>query len=202
MCLLRFLFFGHISGFSFFDPHTKLPIGPKQQRNEASFDLRTELYRIFGNDLTQVPVIQSSTINVFLSEVGPSVERFENVKRFASWLGLCPDNRITGGRILSARTRDVKSRLPYARRIATQSLYRSQTVLGDYFRRMRARVGAPEAITATAHKLARILYYLVKNRCPYDASVFAKEEELHHQRRQKYLQKQAAALGLQLVPLQ
>ena len=149
-----------------------------------------------------MPAIQSSTISVFLSEVGPSVERFENVKRFASWLGLCPDNRITGGRILSARTRDVKSRLAYALRMATQSLYRSQTVLGDYFRRMRARLGAPEAITATAHKLARILYYLVKNRCPYDASVFAKEEALHHQRRQKYLQKQAAALGLQLVPLQ
>ncbi len=74
-------------------------------------DQRTELYRIFGNDLTQVPAIQSSTISVFLSEVGPSVARFEKVKRFASWLGLCPDNRIKGGRILSARRTDVKSRL-------------------------------------------------------------------------------------------
>jgi transposase len=172
----------------------------KPTRNEANFDLRTELYRIFGMDLTQVPAIQSATVSIFLSEVGPSVERFENVKRFASWLGLCPDNRITGGRVLSARTRDVKSRLAYALRIAVQSLHRSQTVLGEYFRRMRARLGAPEAITAAAHKLARILYHLVKNRCPYDASVFAKEEELHRQRRQKYLQKQASALGFQLIP--
>lgn len=174
----------------------------KPTRNEVGFDLRTELYRIFGMDLTQIPGVQSSTVSLLLSEVGPSVERFENVKRFASWLGLCPDNRITGGRVLSARTRDVKSRLAYALRIAAQSLYRSQTVLGDYFRRMRARLGAPEAITATAHKLARIFYYLVKNRCPYDASVFGNEEELHRQRRQKNLQKQASALGFQLIPVQ
>ena len=173
----------------------------KAQRNEVSFDLRHELYRIFGVDLTQVPGLQSTIVSVFLSEVGPSVERFGNVKQFASWLGLCPDNRITGGRILSAATRDVKSRLAYALRMGAQTLYRSQTALGDYFRRMRARLGAPEAITAAAHKLARILYHLVKNRCSYDGSVFASEEEIHRKRRQKSLQKQAAHLGMQLIPI-
>jgi transposase len=170
-------------------------------QNEPAFQLRGELYRILGVDLTQVPGLQSSTASVFLSEVGPSVERFATPKHFASWLGLCPDNRITGGRILSAATRDVKSRTAYALRMAAQSLHRSQTVLGDYFRRMKAKLGAPAATTATAHKLARIIHHLVKHRCSYDASVFAHEEELHRRRRERYLRKQAATLGFQLTPL-
>jgi hypothetical protein len=131
--------------------------------------------------------------------VGPSVERFATAKHFASWLGLCPDNRITGGRILSAATRDVKSRTAYALRMAAQSLQRSQSALGEYFRRMKARLGAPAAITAAAHKLARILHHLIKHRVPYDASAFATEEHLHRLRREKYLQKQAASLGFQLT---
>jgi transposase len=174
----------------------------RPQRNEPAFDLRGELYRILGVDLTQVPGLQSTSAHAFLSEVGPSVERFATPKHFASWLGLCPDNRITGGRILSAATRDVKSRTAYALRMAAQSLQRSQSALGDYFRRMKARLGAPEAITAAAHKLARIIHHLVKHRCAYDASVFAEEEELHRKRREKYLRKQAALFGFELTPLQ
>jgi hypothetical protein len=170
--------------------------------NEPNFDLRGELYRILGVDLTQVPGLQSPTISVFLSEVGPTVERFATPKHFASWLGLCPDNRITGGRVLSAATRKVKSRTAYALRMAANSLKRSQSALGDYYRRMKARLGAPSAITATAHKLARIIHHLVKHRCPYDASVFAKEEQLHRQRRERTLRKQAAHFGFQLTPLQ
>ncbi len=169
----------------------------RPQRNEPSFDLRGELYRILGVDLTQVPGLQSTTVSAFLSEVGPSVERFASPKHFASWLGLCPDNRITGGRVLSVATRDVKSRTAYALRMAAQSLQRSQSALGDFFRRMKARLGAPEAITA--HKLARILHHLVKHRCAYDASIFANEEELHRLRRERTLRKQAALFGFQLT---
>ena len=102
----------------------------------------------------------------------------------------------------SAATRDVKSRTAYALGMAAQALHRSQSALGDYLRRMKARLGAPEAITATAHKPARILHHLIKHRCAYNASVFAKEEQLHRIRREKSLRKQAAALGLQLTPLQ
>jgi hypothetical protein len=174
----------------------------KPQRNEPSFDLRSELYRTLGVDLTQVPGIQSATASVFLTEIGPTIERFATGKHFASWLGLCPDNRVTGGRVLSAKTRDVKSRMAYALRMAAQSLHRNQTVLGDYFRRMKARLGAPAAITAAAHKLARIIHHLVKHRCPYDSSVFAAEEELHRRRREKNLRKQAAIFGYELTPLQ
>jgi transposase len=93
-------------------PRTTSHVRP--QRNEPAFDLRGELYRILGVDLTQVPGLQTMTASAFLSEVGPSVERFPSPKHFASWLGLCPDNRITGGRVLSCATRDVKSRTAYA----------------------------------------------------------------------------------------
>jgi transposase len=185
----------------------KHPLPPKTTSRrqpsgqDPSFDLRGELYRILGVDLTQIPGLQSITASAFLSEVGPSVERFASPKHFASWLGLCPDNRITGGRVLSAATRDVKSRTAYALRMAANTLHRNQSVLGDYFRRMKARLGAPEAITATAHKLARIVYHLVKHRCPYDASIFAAEEELHRKRREKNLRKQAAHFGFQLTPI-
>jgi transposase len=181
-------------------PRTTSHVQPS--RNDPRFDLRGELYRILGVDLTQIPGLQSSTASAFLSEVGPSVARFATPKHFASWLGLCPDNRVTGGRVLSSRTRDVKSRTAYALRMAAQTLTRSQSALGDYFRRMKARLGAPQAITAAAHKLARIIHHLVQHRCPYNASVFAAEEELHRKRREKNLRKQAALFGFQLTPLQ
>ena len=96
----------------------------------------------------------------------------------------------------------MKSRTASALRMAAQSLQRSQSALGDFFRRMKARLGAPEAITATAHKLAGILHHLIQHRCAYDASVFAQEEELHRLRRERTLRKQAALFGYQLTPLQ
>jgi transposase len=180
-----------------------LPIGksPKPRGNQPAFDLRGELYRILGVDLTQVPGLQSSTAYTCFSEIGSSVERFATAKHFASWLGLCPDNRITGGRVLSCATRDVKSRTAHALRMAAQSLRKSQSALGEFFRRMRARLGAPKAITATAHKLARIIYHLLKHRCPYDQTLFAKAEQQQRCRREKSLRKQAAALGFHIVPI-
>ena len=98
---------------------------------------------------------------------------FPSGDHFASWLGLCPDNRISGGQVLSVKTRHVKHRVAQALRLAAQSLPRSQSVLGVYFRRMRAKLGAPKAITATAHKLARILYHLLTTRQPYDETRMA-----------------------------
>jgi transposase len=145
----------------------------KPRRNEARFDLRNHLYRVFGVDLTAVPGISSLTAQVLLTEVGADLTKFPTASAFASWLGLCPDNRISGGKILSVRTRHVVSRLAAALRMAAQSLHRSQSYLGDYFRRFRARLGTPAAITAAAHKLARILYHLITTREAYSESVFA-----------------------------
>ncbi|MGH9453826.1 MAG: transposase, partial [Terriglobia bacterium] len=89
------------------------------------------------------------------------LSRFTSAPEFTSWLGLCPDNRVSGGKVLSVKTRKVKNRAATALRMAAQSLYRSQSYLGHFFRRMRAKLGAPKAITAAAHKLARIIYHMV-----------------------------------------
>src|SRR2546427_2942078 len=164
------------------------------------FDLRLQLYRVFGVDLTEVPGVSSLTAHTLLTEVGPDFRRFPNAAAFASWLGLCPDNRISGGRVLSVVTRKVKNRLTIALRMAAQSLHRSQSYLGQYFRRMRIRLGTPPAITAAAHKLARVLYHLITTRQPYEESTFAAMEERARQRQLLRLTKQAARFGFQLVP--
>jgi transposase len=173
----------------------------KAQRNQFHFDLHAEHYRILGVDLTQVPGLETLSVHTLLAEVGPDLSAFPNEGEFSSWLGLCPNRRITGGRVLSSRTRKVRQRLARALRMAAESLHHSQSRLGEFYRRMRAQHGAPKAITITAHKLARIIYHLLKTRQRYDESVFAREEELHRHRTRARLQRQAKTLGFQLVPL-
>jgi len=172
----------------------------KPQANEPRFEARTELYRITGVELTQVPGLQVGTALVLFGELGPDfVTRFPTAKCFASWLGLCPDNRITGGRVISVKTRDVKSRAAEALRLAAQALWQSKTYLGDCFRRWKARLGTPKAITAMAHKLARILWHLLKYREAYDPKVWVMAEEKMRAKKLKRLHQNATALGYKLV---
>jgi len=173
----------------------------KPRRNEMRFDLRGHLYRIFGVDLTGVPGINALTAHTLLSEVGRDLSAFRSAAAFASWMGLCPDNRVSGGKVLSSRTRGVNNRLARALRLAAQSLFRSQSWLGQYYRRMRAKLGAPKAITAAAHKLARILFHLLSTRTSYDESVFAQQEIQNNQRMQRKLQQQAKSYGFQLIEI-
>lgn len=150
--------------------------------------------------MTQVPGLQVGTALVLFGELGPDfVQRFPTAKCFASWLGLCPDNRITGGRVISVKTRDVKSRSAEALRLAAQSLWQSKTYLGDCFRRWKARLGTPKAITAMAHKLARILWHLLKYREAYDPKVWMAAEEKLRTKKLKRLHQNATALGYKLV---
>lgn len=165
-------------------------------------DLRTELYRVLGVDLTAVPGLNTQTISTVYAELGADLSPFPSDKHFSSWMGICPDNRVSGGKVLSVKTRPVNNRVAHAFRLAAQSLHHSDTALGAYYRRMKARLGAPKAITATAHKLARITYHLITTRQPYDESVFIKNEQRHQQRRASRLQREAAALGFQLVAAQ
>jgi transposase len=167
--------------------------------NEPSFDLRQHLYRIFGVDLTAIPGINVLIAHSVLAEIGPDLSKFRSPSAFASWLGLCPDNDISGGKILSVRTRRVTNRAPLAFRMAANALFKSKSWLGDYYRRRRARLGAPKAITAAAHKLARIVYHLLTTRQHYDESVFAKHEQASRARAEARLQAQAKELGFQLL---
>ena len=175
----------------------------RPQKNEPQFAARAELYRTIGVDLTQVPAIQTSTALVLLGELGRDfADRFPSAKHFASWLGLCPDNRITGGKIMNSSTRDVRNRAATALRLAAQGLWNAKNYFGDLYRRWKARLGTPKAITAMAHKLARILWHLFKYRQAFDPEVFRKAEQTMAKKKRQRLENQAAALGLKLVPAQ
>lgn len=151
-------------------------------------------------DLTTIPGIDVLTAHTLLTEVGPDLSKFPTPAAFASWLGLCPDNRISGGKVLSVKTRRVKNRAALALRMSAQAVQGSHAALGGYYRRMRAKLGGPKAITATAHKHARVVYHLIATGQSYDESIFLKHEASHRDRVQKRLHAQAAALGFRLVP--
>jgi len=175
--------------------------GSKPKTSEPGFDLQTHLHRIFGVDLTQVPGINVLTTQTLLAEIGPDFSHFASGPALTSWLGLCPDNRVSGGKVLSVKTRKVKSRAATALRMAAQSLHRSQSFLGHFYRRMRTKLGAPKAITATAHKLARIIYHMVTTGHAYDETICAQNEMQNRHRMEARLRKQARELGLQLVAI-
>jgi transposase len=174
----------------------------KAQGNQPTFDVPSEMHRILGVDLTAIPGMSAQGVLTFFCEVGPQITRFPSSKHFASWLGLCPDNRISGGKILSSKTRNVRCRLANALRMAATTLYRSHSALGDYFRRLRARLGSPAAITAAAHKLARILFAMLRDRRSFDPQLLGILNQKHLRRRQNSLRKYAASLGFELVPIQ
>jgi len=182
-------------------PALPQPKDRRKPRHNLRFDLRAHLYRIFGVDLTAIPGINATIAFMLLSEVGRDLSRFRSAAAFASWLGLCPDNRVSGGKILSSRTRQVNNRLARAVRMAAQALFRSQSWLGQYFRRMRSKLGAPKAITAAAHKLARILFHMLTTGQAYDETIFAQQEAQHNQRMQQRLRQQAKQYGFQLVEI-
>jgi len=173
----------------------------KPWRNEPP-QLRDDRYRAFSVDLTQVPGINTLTAQMLLTEVGPDLSRFPTAAAFCSWLRLCPNPKISGGQILTSSTRPTKNRVALALRMAAQGLHRSQSFLGDYFRRMKSRMGTPKAMTAAAHKLARIVYHLITTRQEYDASVFHHLEKRTQDRKRARLQVQAKELGFHLVPVQ
>lgn len=168
----------------------------------AGVDMRPELYKSFGVDLTAVEGIGVLTGLIMLTEVGPDLSRFRTEKHFCSWLGLCPDNRISGGQVLSSRTRRVVNRLSDALRMAASTLERSQSALGGFARRMKARLGAAEGITATAHKLARIIYRLIKHGEAYVRQGLEDYEKKFAARRLTALQKTAKAFGFELIQKQ
>jgi hypothetical protein len=177
--------------------------GPGRPRGShtAGAKLRRQLHRIFGVDLTEVPGFNVTTVLTLFTEVGPDLSQFRCAPALASWLGLCPGNKVSGGKILDAKTRRVQSRAAEAFRMAAFSLHGSHSCLGSFYRRLRAKLGAPKAITAAAHKLARIFFHLVTTKQPYDASVFAQHEAAHRSRREQRLQAEARACGYQLTPL-
>ena len=178
------------------------PLPDKTGRKKMDEDLRLGLYLKLGIDLTAIEGIGPLVALTVLTEVGPDLSRFKTEKHFTSWLGLCPDNRISGGKVLSCRTRRVVNRLSDVLRLAATTLERSQTALGAYYRRMKAKLGAAEGITAMAHKLARILYRLLTHGEAYVRQGMADYEEKYQARKLKSLQKIAESIGFELIQKQ
>ena len=189
------------------DPKLK-PLPPRKAGRPATkdqmqgHDMREVLFRKFGVDLTAIEGIGVSTALVMLTEVGPNLDGFKTEKHFCSWLGLCPDNRISGGKVLSSHTRRVISRISDALRLAAVTLERSRSALGGFYRRMKGRLGAAQGITATAHKLARIIYRLIKHGEEYVRQGLDAYEKKFQERKLYALKKTANTLGFDLVAKQ
>ena len=180
------------------------PLAPKprvrgRKPHDPKFDVRQALYYVTGVDLTAIEGIDEIHALTLVSELGTDFTKWPTVKHFASWLGLCPNWKQTGGKVKSSRTRQGKNRAAGALRLAAWGLIRSHTYLGAYLRRQRARLGAPKAITATAHKLARILYNLMR----YGLAYVKQEEEAYaaqvRERLEKQLRRRAKELGYEVV---
>jgi len=168
-------------------------------RNAPKFDLRTQLFQMCGVDLTRIDGIDVTTALVVVSEVGADMGKFPSDKHFASWLGLCPGTKITGGKVMSGKTKRCANRAAQALRLAAAALRSSQSALGAYYRRMCARMDKPKAVTAAAHKLARLIYAMLTHGQEYTDRGQEYFEERYRQRVLHNLAQKAKAMGMQLI---
>jgi len=180
-------------------PPLKPKARPKRRANSPRFDVRAALYYVVGLDLTEIEGVSELTALTVISEIGPGVSRFATVKKFCSWLGLCPNWQKTGGQIKSSRTRRGVNRAAQALRLAAQSLHHSQGALGGFLRRMKGRLGTQPALTATAHKLARIVYLALRHGLTYVRQTQEEYEAQMKEKQLKALRRKARQLGLEVV---
>jgi len=182
-------------------PVQKRKVRKKTSKNQPDGPWQAELERFFGVDLTVIPGVSVLTALTLMTELGNDLRAFKTEHHFASWLCLCPDNETSASKVLRRRTRRSQNRVRQALRMAASSLHHEKSYLGDKYRRLRARLGAPKAITAMAHQLARIIWTLITRQIPFDQSLFAYHEKVNEQRRLKRLQASARQMGYQLTPI-
>ncbi len=175
-------------------------IPPHSKNLPQGIQVRTHLLRITGIDLLAVPGISASLAQTIVAEIGSDMSRFPTVKHFGSWLGLAPHNDISGGRVLRSRTLNTHNRAGQAFIQAAAALIRSDTIFGAFYRRLKSRVGPSQALIATAHKLARVVYMMLQTKAPYVHVTAQQAEQLFRAREIAYLQRKAAKLGLVLSP--
>ena len=184
------------------DGEPPAPNGKKRnQKNAPRFDVQGQLYRMTGVDLTRIDGVDAYTALKVVSEIGTDMSKWPSAGHFASWLGLSPNNRITGGKVLSSRTKPSANRAAKALRLAANALHRSDSALGAFLRRKKAHLGAPKAITATAHKLARIIYSMLRYGQEYVDAGAEYYESQYRQRTLRSAKRRAAQLGYALVPV-
>jgi hypothetical protein len=165
-------------------------------------DIRPQLAKIMGVDLTLIPGLHALGVLIILSEIGPDLKRWRNAGAFGAWLGLAPGSKISGGKVLSSRTPPVMNRVAILLRLAALVVGRTETPLGSFYRRIRAKHGAPKAMTATARKRAELLYTLMTRGTPYLETDPQKYEERVLQQKVLRLAREAKKLGYDLVQWQ
>ena len=180
------------------------PLPPARRRhtvygNEPRFEIRTPLHRLIGVDLSQIDGIGPYRALRLLSEIGTDMTRWATEKHFTSWLTLAPNNRISGGRLLSSQTQPSANRAAAILRLAAMTLSRTQTALGAFYRRLAYRIGKAKAITATARKLAILVYRVLKDRLVYADPGADAYDAQHRVQVVRRLRQRAAHLGFELV---
>jgi len=180
------------------------PLDTSDKRNTHSkhgptYDARTLLYEWLGVDLVALDGLNAGSVQTLLTEVGTSLDAFPTEKHFCSWLHLAPHNDISGGKVLRSRTLKAQSRAGQIFRLAAQSLSRTHTEYGAFYRKLKTKKGAKQAIVATAHKLARTFYVMLKTRTPYRARSAEQYSERERQRDIARLTQKAHKLGLEVV---
>ena len=170
-------------------------------REEHLFVLRQTLANWAGVDLTRINGLGLTVTTTILSEIGPDLNRFANVKPFCSWLGLCPATKISGGKVLSAKTKRSVNRVRQALKMAAMSVSHSDSALGAFYRRLCSRMDKPRANTATAHKLARMVYFMLTRGEEFVDDGQQRYEDQQRQHSVAALKRRASALGFQLNPI-
>lgn len=178
-------------------PPTRRPT--TRPKNHPRTDLRPALYQLAGVDLTQIDGLDIATVQTILSEIGTDMSKWRTVKHFTSWLGLCPHNEKTGGKVIRTKTKKTDNRANLAFRQAAASLIHSKSALGNFYRRMRTKLGTPKAVVAAAHKLARIVYHLLKEQVPFEAIPPEQADSQYRERAIRQLQRKAQQLGVTVV---
>ncbi len=172
----------------------------KKRRNQPEFPIREQAFRISGVDLTQIDGIHESAALALIAEFGVDMSPWKTEKHFASWLTLCPNNKISGGKVLRRATRKSANRARDIFRLCAQSLLGSRSALGAFCRRMCGRLGTPKGIVAAAHKLAVLVYRMLKFGHQYTDIGQERYEEKYKERALKQLARKAHDFGFQLVP--
>jgi transposase len=167
-------------------------------KNAPAGNTRAHILRITGVDLVAVPGISTSIAQTILSAIGTDMSKWPDEKHFCAWLGLAPKHAISGGKVLKSRTMKTRNRAAQAFRMAAQSVLRADCALGAFYRRLKGRLGPAQALVATAHKIARTVYHMLKERVPYYDIGTAEYNKRFRERELQYLQKKAAKLGYKL----
>mgnify|MGYP003575727570 CR=1 FL=1 len=173
---------------------------PARERVRDGVDVRDLLFKKSGVDLFAVPGLAADTLLTLTSEIGFDMTPWKTEKHFSSWLNLCPGTKISGGKLLNKKTKRNPNRAAQAFRMAAASLHHSQTALGAFYRRIKSRAGGKYAVTATAHKIARIYYAMLAHGKSYVELGQQAYEQRYKERRLDHLKVQAKSLGFQLVP--